>query len=336
MSSRTYARNAYESNLNGAIGSGDVTISVDSTTGLTAPCYLVIDPEVPASREFIKVGGLNVNDLTTVTRGLAGSTSGAQAHADGAVVRMVPVHQTIDDTFDDIEALEAADAAHFGGTLTSDHPEATTSTRGFLSSSDKTKLDALATANQVTGGDLHDHAGGDGAQIAHSSLSGITPGSSNHVTGGDSHNHQGGDGGTINHSALSGLANDEHTQYLNVSRHDADDHSALVEREYIGEKGAITAPLNGTFRLYAPFNLTITGVTISAKAGTCTVDVNRNGTTIFATQANRPAIASGNFDRSGTPDGTVACTKDVDYITVDVDAASGLEDLNVCLEFVRS
>jgi hypothetical protein len=46
--------------------------------------------------------------------------------------------------------------------------------------------------------------------------------------------------------------------------------------------------------------------------------VNKNGTTIFTTQANRPTIAiSGNTDESGVPD--VTALADGDYLEVDID-----------------
>ena len=49
------------------------------------------------------------------------------------------------------------------------------------------------------------------------------------------------------------------------------------------------------------------------------MDVNHNATTIFTTQANRPAIAiSGNTDDSDTADGDVTVA-DGEYISVDVD-----------------
>jgi hypothetical protein len=65
--------------------------------------------------------------------------------------------------------------------------------------------DYAPIAKGVTNGDSHDHNGGDGAQIAHGNLSGISPASSTHVTNGDSHDHSGGDGGQIAYSSLSGL-----------------------------------------------------------------------------------------------------------------------------------
>jgi hypothetical protein len=98
-------------------------------------------------------------------------------------VRAVPVHQWIDDIFDDIEDIEtdvtnltAADTGHFGGTDAADHPEATTSVRGFMSAADKTKLDGFTAGTGVTGGNAHDHVGGDGAQIDHAGLTNLATG----------------------------------------------------------------------------------------------------------------------------------------------------------------
>jgi hypothetical protein len=47
------------------------------------------------------------------------------------------------------------------------------------------------------------------------------------------------------------------------------------------------------------------------------VDVNKNGTTIFTTQANRPTIAIGANTALGTPDITALAQND--YLTFDVD-----------------
>jgi len=151
MSRRTRSRNAFETELNGLLNDTATTIPVISTTGLTHPCWLVIDPNDAAKREYIKVGGISGSSLTSVLRGQDGSSAGAQEHETGAKVRAVPVHQHLDDIFSDVEdlegdvtALQAADTAHFAGTDVGDHPEATPSVRGFMSAADKTKLDTFA------------------------------------------------------------------------------------------------------------------------------------------------------------------------------------------------
>lgn len=79
---------------------------------------------------------------------------------------------------------------------------------------------------------------------------------------------------------------------------------------------------SGAARLYPPTALTIDSVRASlgtAPTGSSViVDVNKNGTTIFTTQGNRPEIAASGFVSSQeTPDVTALTTSD--YLTVDVD-----------------
>lgn len=79
---------------------------------------------------------------------------------------------------------------------------------------------------------------------------------------------------------------------------------------------------SGAARLYPPQDVTVTSVRASvglAPAGaSLIVDVNKNGTTIFTTQANRPTIADGgHVSDQETPDVTALTTSD--YLTVDVD-----------------
>ncbi len=82
-----------------------------------------------------------------------------------------------------------------------------------------------------------------------------------------------------------------------------------------------TATGTGSFRLYFKDAVTITGV--SASLGTAPtgssylVDVNKNGTTIFTTQTNRPTILAGtNYDEATLEVVAVAAG---DYLTVDID-----------------
>ena len=97
--------------------------------------------------------------------------------------------------------------------------------------------------------------------------------------------------------------------------------------------GAASAPIvfsysdaattgSGTSRFPIVVPATIHGVL--ATAGTAPTgsslifDVNKNGTTIFTTQANRPAISAGSNSSSiAVPDVTSVSTND--YITVDID-----------------
>ncbi len=162
MSSKTNAFNAYESTLNGGITDSGTSLIVDSAGGMIHPTYLVIDPDSPTLREIIRCDNISGTTFSSLTRGLAGSASGGQAHASGAVIRSTPVHQELDDLYTDITALEAADSGHFGGTDTDDHPEVTTGTRGFASAADKMKLDgiadgAVAAHSATTGQGVDDH-----------------------------------------------------------------------------------------------------------------------------------------------------------------------------------
>jgi hypothetical protein len=119
MSTRKHAANAYESGLDGSIGSGDSTITLDSVVGLTATGILVIDPDSATLREVVSFTGISVNNLTGVSRGLTGSASGAQGHNSGIKIRSSFFEQYLDDIFTDIEALEAIDPLlKTGGTMT--------------------------------------------------------------------------------------------------------------------------------------------------------------------------------------------------------------------------
>jgi hypothetical protein len=78
----------------------------------------------------------------------------------------------------------------------------------------------------------------------------------------------------------------------------------------------------GKTRIYFEENyvvLTIRASVNTAPTGTpILVDVNKNGTTIFTTQANRPNIAVGTFtDTANNPDVTTFAAGD--YMTVDID-----------------
>ena len=82
--------NAFSTTLNGSINDSDTTITLTTTTNLVAPGVLVIDRQdssgtnTPALREYITFTGISSNDLTGVSRNVAGST--AQSHSSGAII----------------------------------------------------------------------------------------------------------------------------------------------------------------------------------------------------------------------------------------------------------
>lgn len=105
--------------------------------------------------------------------------------------------------------------------------------------------------------------------------------------------------------------------------------------------GALTTR-TGSVRLPIDATYTIKQVRImvgTAPTGaTLIVDVNKNGTTIFTTQANRPTIAiSGNAAVSGAPQVTALAAGD--YITVDIDQVGSTvagSNLTVLIEVERA
>jgi len=102
--------------------------------------------------------------------------------------------------------------------------------------------------------------------------------------------------------------------------------------------GTLTTGTDKAPTLVAPCTLTITKVKLVVKTAptgaAIIVDVNKNGTTIFTTQANRPQIADGATQGdSGTPD--VTSLAEGDKITIDCDqVGSGTAGADLTVEVV--
>jgi hypothetical protein len=79
----------------------------------------------------------------------------------------------------------------------------------------------------------------------------------------------------------------------------------------------------GLARFYFPFAATLLGVSASlgvASAGASVIfDVNKNGTTVFTTQANRPTILAGAYTTATETVPDVVAMAAGDYLTVDRD-----------------
>jgi hypothetical protein len=142
------------------------------------------------------------------------------------------------------------------------------------------------------------------------------------------------------HGDLTGLANDDHTQYLNVARHDADDHSGLAVAQPLAfSKTGTLEVTTGVSKFPALFDMTLIGV--RAAVGTAPtgadliVDVNLNGTTVYTTQGNRPTISDGSTSSTETvPDVTAVSAGDL--LSVDIDqigSSTAGSDLVVAIEF---
>ena len=98
----------------------------------------------------------------------------------------------------------------------------------------------------------------------------------------------------------------------------------------------------GTARLYLSGNYTLADYRVSVgtapTGANLIVDINKNGTTIFTTQGNRPTVtAGGNLASTTAPDVTTFAAGD--YITIDVDQIGSTvagADLTIVLRLVRT
>ncbi len=131
MSNQSFTFNAYESQLAGPLLAGATSVALVSALGLQAPVYLVLDPDVPSKREWIRVTALNVNTIDNMDRGLVGSQGPGGTgvdHDSGAVIRAIFTSQLQDDLFLDINDLETADSDHIAAS--NPHPVYLTQAEG--------------------------------------------------------------------------------------------------------------------------------------------------------------------------------------------------------------
>jgi len=161
--------NAFETTLNATAGASDLTFTVSAvidaaSNTLTAPCYLVLNPDSATNREVILITSINPGTKTLTCdninkRFLTGSaaTSGL-SHSSGAVVRVSPVQQHIEDINDRVDTIinEAGTAVNTSLFLDEDDMVSDSATKGVTQQSVKAYVD-----NNITAQDL-DLADGDG------------------------------------------------------------------------------------------------------------------------------------------------------------------------------
>jgi hypothetical protein len=165
--------NAFETTLNATAGASDLTFTVSAvidaaSNTLTAPCYLVLNPDSATNREVILITSINPGTKTLTCdninkRYLTGSaaTSGL-SHSSGAVVRVSPVQQHIEDINDRVDTIinEAGTAVNTSLFLDEDDMVSDSATKGVTQQSVKAYVDTNLTAQDL---DLADGDGNTGA-----------------------------------------------------------------------------------------------------------------------------------------------------------------------------
>ena len=99
--------NFFETTLDGAVGASDTNMTLtaaptDGASNISAPYYLVIDPDSTSKREVVLVTASSGTTLSTVTRDVEGRHSPDPSHADDVTVRMAVVGEMFEDLHDRI------------------------------------------------------------------------------------------------------------------------------------------------------------------------------------------------------------------------------------------
>src|SRR6056300_996205 len=153
--------NAFETTLATTMGSSDTTLTVASVTDsypttLSAPFYIVINPDSATNREVILVTAVNsgTKELTTSVpnRYLQGSAaSSGLSHSSGQVVRMAPLQQHIEDLNDRVDTVinEAGTAVNTSLFLDEDDMVSDSATKGVTQQSVKAYVDSQVTAQDL-------------------------------------------------------------------------------------------------------------------------------------------------------------------------------------------
>jgi len=115
--------NAFETTLTSTMGSSDTTFNVNAVsdsypTTLSAPFYIVINPDSATNREVVLVTAVDTGtkQLTTsvLNRYLPGSAaSSGLSHSSGTAVRMAPLQQHIEDLNDRVDTIINEDGTAF-------------------------------------------------------------------------------------------------------------------------------------------------------------------------------------------------------------------------------
>ena len=102
--------NFFETTLNGILASGATSMTLtaaptsNGTSAISAPYYLVIDPDSPSNREVVLVTAASGTTVSAMTRDIETRHTTDPTHVDGTTVRMAVVKEMFEDIHDRIDA----------------------------------------------------------------------------------------------------------------------------------------------------------------------------------------------------------------------------------------
>jgi hypothetical protein len=156
--------NAFETTLSTTLGASGTTVTLTAVTdsasnNITAPCYLVIEPDSATNREYVLVSAVNIGTKTLTLgdggssyRHLTGSSaSSGLSHASGSTIRYVPMAQHIEDINDRVDTIinEAGTAVNTTLFLDEDDMSSNSATKGVTQQSVKAYVDTQLTAEDL-------------------------------------------------------------------------------------------------------------------------------------------------------------------------------------------
>lgn len=121
-----------------------------------------------------------------------------------------------------------------------------------------------------------------------------------------------------------------------------DTDNGVIDIVTFAREGTLTVAA-GKGRYYLPYAITLLGirsaVNTAPTGAAVLVDVNKNGTTVFTTQGNRPSIAISGFVSSEVTNMDVTAVAAGDYLSVDIDQIGSTlagADLTVMIRYQRA
>ena len=140
--------NFFETTLNGIVAGSATAMTLneaptsDGSTNITAPYYLVIDPDNETSREIVEVTASSGTSITAMTRDKEGRHASDPDHSDGTTVRMAVIKEMFEDIHDRIDVgLVNENLLRNGNCLSQLHCQAESGSHNLTSSYTQVPID---------------------------------------------------------------------------------------------------------------------------------------------------------------------------------------------------